>query len=366
MFQTEATLEITRYVVFTLFLAVTAISASAQTRTWSGPATGDWFTAGNWTPSDNYPQDGESVTIPTNKTILLTHSTANLASFSITNSTLTFTNWTTALVATNVTIYNNGKLSLPAAFTDTDMSNRVWVVCSNFTMHVGGQILADAKGFTDKNGPGTTASTGGGISGAGHGGVGGVGAVKAAAGIIYDDANAPLLPGSGAPPYGNSASYIGHHGGGAVFIDASGTVTLDGTISANAGNLNAPNPSNFAGGGSGGSIYILCHAFGGSTNGILQANGGKGGNVGGAGGGGMIAVDYQTLVGTPGVRCSANRGQGAMYTLDINANVEDFYTAQIGTLWFPNPDFLDAARTAWAEKGLTGFAGYVMFGSTTA
>ena len=65
---------------------VSPLRASAETRTWNGPATGDWFTAVNWTPSDNYPQAGDTVVIATGSA-LLTNETAELAAFSITNAT---------------------------------------------------------------------------------------------------------------------------------------------------------------------------------------------------------------------------------------------------------------------------------------
>jgi hypothetical protein len=340
-------------------LLAVANCCGQTTRTWKGPATGDWFTAANWLPNTDFPRAGDTVVV-TNGSVLLSAPTESLASFSITNATMVFTNWSTSLIATNVTVLNNGILTLPAAFTNGGMTNRVHVSCSNFTLQVGGQIQADARGFADQNGPGTTSSAGTGISGAGHGGRGGVGQTLAAAGIVYGDAHAPLTPGSGAPAYGANP---GHHGGGAVFIDATGTVTLNGTISANAGKVTTPSPVNFAGGGSGGSIFVRCHAFGGGTNGLLRANGGSGGTGGGAGAGGRIAVDYQMLVGTPGVRMSANRGQGAWYRFDANTVIEN-RAAQLGTLWFPDPGLLDAARGAWDGIGLSGFSGYVMFAST--
>ena len=62
----------------------------AETRTWKGAANGNWFTTNNWSPNDNYPQVGDTV-IVTNTSILLTNETAVLASFSISNATLTFT-----------------------------------------------------------------------------------------------------------------------------------------------------------------------------------------------------------------------------------------------------------------------------------
>ena len=89
--------------------------ATATTRTWNGPANGDWFVSTSWNPNDSYPLDGDDVVSPPATSILLTNSTAQLSSFTITNATVTFTNWTTALSATNITIRNNGKLQPPSA-----------------------------------------------------------------------------------------------------------------------------------------------------------------------------------------------------------------------------------------------------------
>ena len=48
-------------VVLALLLA--SGTAGATSRTWNGSVNADWFTANNWTPSDNYPQAGDTVSI---------------------------------------------------------------------------------------------------------------------------------------------------------------------------------------------------------------------------------------------------------------------------------------------------------------
>ena len=67
------------------------------------------------------------------------------------------------------------------------------------------------------------------------------------------------------------------HGAGAIRIEASLSVIVDGTITANGQN----GPQNYSGAGSGGAIYITCGAFGGT--GVVSAVGGNGGAGGGGG-----------------------------------------------------------------------------------
>lgn len=334
--------------------------ASADNRVWAkASGTGDWFTAANWDGGLTYPTSGDTVTI-TNGFVMLTNSTDPLVALTITNASLIFSNWTTALKADTVTVLNNGKFTLPPAFTNNQMSNHVWVICTNFLLSTGGTINVDAMGYANNTGPGKGIDGVGGGGGS-YGGKGGRGA-NGTEGATYGSSNAPIDPGSGGPVYGGSPGYVGSHGGGAVRIEATGSVVVNGTISANGGNLAGPNPSNYGAGASGGAIYITCNTFGGSTNGMLRANGGNGGSVGGAGGGGRIAIDFQDLIDNPGVRCSVNRGSG-WYNIDINAPAEKF-AAQLGTLYFTNPMLLERARIAWQGIGLHLFNGYVFFQST--
>jgi hypothetical protein len=131
----------------------------------------------------------------------------------------------------------------------------------------------------DGEGPGKGLATAYYGGGAGYGGSGGDGQ-DGAGGQIYGMTNAPIAPGSGGG--GNLAG----HGGGAVRIDASGAVTIDGTIDASGGNSRE-----HGGGGSGGGIFISSRTFDGAASGVLRADGGDGvyGRSGG-GGGGRIAV----------------------------------------------------------------------------
>ena len=69
---------------------------------------------------------------------------------------------------------------------------------------------------------------------------------------------------------------------------ASGTVEIDGILTADGGDA----ISSGSGGGSGGSIYIVCDHMSGA--GVISARGGKGNDGGGGGGGGRISIDHGT------------------------------------------------------------------------
>ena len=92
-------------------MALSAASTPAANLTWTGtgsPDSNNWFNSANWSGSGNFPQDGDSVSIGSGQTVLLTNSTAQLADFTINTTSFTFTNWTTALRATNITVQASG------------------------------------------------------------------------------------------------------------------------------------------------------------------------------------------------------------------------------------------------------------------
>jgi len=152
--------------------------------------------------------------------------------------------------------------------------------------------------------------------GGGHGGIGGQGSIVGNNGGLgggtYDSASQPVLLGSGG---GGGGKYMsgttynpdGGPGGGAIKIVTSGTVTINGSITANGSNgvdyiANAAMTS--GGGGSGGSIWIQAGTLAGNAANIT-ANGGRGGNLGicgstdipgGGGAGGLIALYYGTSI----------------------------------------------------------------------
>jgi hypothetical protein len=162
----------------------------------------------------------------------------------------------------------------------------------NLKGYTGGTSMND--GYGPGKGKGSTNSGNYAGGGAGHGGDGGDGynpgySGHGEGGNSYSSIISPLEIGSGGG--GSGESPAGADGGGAVFLNASGTLIINGTITANGGN--GQGASNAAGGGgSGGSIFLKGYNIKG--NGTLSANGGTGGTssptYGGRGAGGRISI----------------------------------------------------------------------------
>jgi len=326
------------------------MSAAAQTRTWTGGAgDGDWANDLNWI--GGAPGAGESALI-TNGTVTLSADSAALTSVTVSNATLVFTNWATTLQATTVTIKNNGVFDLPDGFTDSGTSNRIHVACTDFTVDVGGLINADEGGFLASYGPGAGSTVIDRSRGGGYGGRGGMGSNSDDTGYAYGDVSAPLQCGSGGGSLGKGGT-----GGGAVWIAAIGTVTIEGTISANGSYRLA----NYGGGGSGGGVYIDCDTIAGT--GLVSVNGGgANNNLGGRGSGGRIAIKYNDAGASwPGLRFQASMGS-------TGNNPPDPYTGKPGTVWFSDMTILTdrmggnlltdvvthfGSGSTWAETSLT-------------
>lgn len=139
-------------------------------------------------------------------------------------------------------------------------------------------------------------------------------------------------------------------------IEASGTVTVNGTITADGS-------SDFVwdvAGCSGGSIYIECRAFAG-TNGAVRARGGNCRTTiyGGAGGGGRIAVHYnqsaQDSIPMPSVTFSTAPGAG--WRPPVCSSPGPSYGG-VGTLYFSDGRFLSGAMPhsgEWNSSGVNSF-----------
>ena len=85
-------------------------------------------------------------------------------------------------------------------------------------------------------------------------------------------------------------------GGGSVRLNISGTLVIDGSVTANGGN----GGGGIWGGSSGGSIYITAENLQGS--GTIRANGGDTGYQSGGGGGGRIAIYFREIPVSPGLQ----------------------------------------------------------------
>jgi predicted enzyme related to lactoylglutathione lyase len=355
---------------FLLWLLPAALWATDYT--WSPGGSGDktnWFDANNWSPVGVPNNDGDTaliLSVGNSTNVLLTNSTVRLSAFTITNATLTFSNWTTALMATNVTIQKGGVLTHAICDTNAAPSNtnRVYIVCTNLIIQTNGSINVNQKGYRGLGGSTTWAQgPGGGRSDAG-GAYGGLSRTPPTAnsGPTYGSSNAPADPGSGGG--GPVSGEPGGHGGGAVWIEATSGVTINGTISAD-----AEGKSNNGGGGSGGSIYIRCNTFA-ATNGILRAEGGQslGGGASG-GGGGRIAVIYDSTA-----QSNLNQTARPFLNLYVGGGWATTKSGYPGTLYMTDPSFFPCTNnvlhggqllipgfTSWAPDTLTVDSGLAVF-----
>ena len=335
----------------------------------------DWNTDGNW--SDGVPSAGNTVVIPSGVANMpvLAASTPMLDEVIIAG-TLTTTNWTTCLNATTVTILSGGTLTSGVAVTnETDLS-RVWINCTDLTIENGGKIDVNYKGYAGHSKGSDHAGYGPGagdmksatyVTAPSHGGHGArvPNGSKVLQNVMpYDNPAAPELPGSS----GASSQYgAGRCGGGAVKIEATGVVVVNGSILANGENASSYGKDavdNHNPAGSGGSIYISCRTISGS--GTLSANGGGGSKpvqtqAGYAAGGGMIAVHYdpesERSVSVASMTITAAAGryyQTGSYAYE-STNVDDKYDPQGINVGMGTVHFTDAqiARQI-AGKTLTG------------
>ena len=278
-------------------------------RTWTGAAgDGLWSTAANWEPV-GVPAAGDAVVIDNGDTVTLVGATPKLADFvmnKVAGTKLVMKEPVrcapdaakTCLAAETVEILDGAVVThvtedMTTAEKNTagswQIDGRVAFDCTTFTLDAASKIDATAKGYHSSAvneaacGPG-----GGGTDQSGsHGGYGAncstVGANRY--GCPYDDPKAPIWPGTGGAP--SRGTHVA--GGGIVRIAATGLVTIDGMVSADAETGGGNSQRN----GAGGAIWISCGSFCGS--GLLSAIGTiNTGNstVYSAGGGGMISVCY--------------------------------------------------------------------------
>ncbi|RPI33909.1 MAG: DUF11 domain-containing protein, partial [Chloroflexota bacterium] len=177
-------------------------------------------------------------------------------------------------------------------------------------------------------------------TGGGHGGYGGASLNFSQGGLPYDSLYEPSLPGSAGGAGEIEGVRIGGNGGGAIRLVVTGTLTINGYLSANG----APATYAFAGGGAGGSLWVTVGTIAG--NGIIQANGGNAtADATGNGAGGRVAVYYGgTFPGS--LTLQANHGDGG-------------YNGEPGTTYRTNisvsPSFstVDASPATVAADGLT-------------
>ncbi len=326
-----------KYLLFIFLLMVSSGLARAD-KTWIGPTNGgDWAVGANWSGS-SVPADGDVVSLMGAVTVRLSSATAWLSDLTLSNATIIVTNWNNHIQSTNITIRSGGRIMPAGPFATSDAPSRVSILCTNLVVMQGGMIAADGAGYKTGQGPGN-----GGLAkrsqGASHGGRGGWGdeAFNKPTWITYGSASMPTNPGSG-----GCTTNWGGAGGGVIWIEASGTATVNGILSANGGvGLYTNAGAIYGSGGSGGSIYLSCGTFAGGTSGLVRASGGSAASTNpGRGGGGRIAVAYvQAPSPWPSLRFSASLG-------GIGCANPAGYAGQWGTLWFPDAAALTNNRMA--------------------
>ncbi len=187
----------------------------------------------------------------------------------------------------------------------------VTIRCADAT--ITGTLHANGEGF-QSGGPGVGPSTH--FRPASYGGRGR--AIERSR--TYGDVREPTALGSAGFVRSASGSVAG---GGAIKVEATGTITVNGTVSAN-GIAEA-----YYSCGSGGSVWLNAHTLAGS--GSIQAKGGQGGACAGAGGG-RIALVYANSTFTGSVSAAGGRSIS-------DSGVDQLADAQAGSLWAPNQSF---------------------------
>ncbi|MCK5082737.1 MAG: hypothetical protein KAR31_07500, partial [Candidatus Omnitrophica bacterium] len=288
------------------------ITGSLPTYTWDNTSTdGLWSTAANWV-GDAVPLPGAVVVF---NSTYNTNCTANIVADNLVSITLD-TGYTATLTLEANFVAGAGVLNLTGTgdalkvvdgtilcegdatavnsdsggTTDVPHGTGITINVANGDVNIGtdGTIKADGEGFGGSEGPGEGEDA---IwaSGAGYGGMGGNSGTGVQGGLTYGSATQPGALGSGGGTDTTEGTQ-GGTGGGAIKINATGTVTVSGTISANGGNYSGTQ----AGGGSGGSLWIIADTLAGSGGSII-ANGGNGhADYSGGGGGGRIKLEWTT------------------------------------------------------------------------
>jgi len=244
-------------------------------------------------------------TITTALTTLTTEGTLGLeygASFSITtlnidSGTTTLNSYTTANALSITTLDMDGG-TITHGDNSTDQTHVLNISAMTVDIAVGASINVDELGYdapaATSDGVGLGGGTYGsadGAAGGGHGGAGGNDDDGDSGGVIYCDVTDPdTIGSSGGRSYSNDV-YLPGPGGGLIILNVSGTATINGTITADGGDVGA---SGYSGGSAGGGIKISANTIAGTPAGFT-ATGGDTSVHGGGGGGGCVRLEYTTL-----------------------------------------------------------------------
>ncbi|MCL5775377.1 MAG: DUF2341 domain-containing protein, partial [Patescibacteria group bacterium] len=268
---------------------------------YTGASGGNWNVPGNWSLG-TVPTSTDDAIISSAVTVNLTGSTSPISSLTLgvsgggTASTLNFAydaigSSSPLNILGNLTVYSGAVITHSTG--NSAIVARIYTtVGGNAT--IAGSINVDQKGYTQGNGPGAGTSASNQGTGGSYGGRGSTNAVGTPQTPTYGSYLAPIDMGSsgGVSNGGNCAV-----GGGAIWLNVTGTTTLTGTLSARGGQISG-NCGYNTGGAAGGSVYLNTNAF--TGGGSVNVSGGYGGWDGGAGsgGGGRIAILANTYTAT--------------------------------------------------------------------
>ena len=170
------------------------------------------------------------------------------------------------------------------------------IEAANVVVSGSGALHADGCGFPYSQGPGEGSGPDNG-RGAGYGGRGGDGSNPALwyAGVVYGTNLMPSALGSGGG-HDYASDPLSGSGGGALWVVATGDVTIDGRLSSDG----APSRGTWASGASGGSLVVSAEKIQGA--GLIAARGGSVPAVATAGGGGDCGRVCLVFGDTPGIR----------------------------------------------------------------
>jgi hypothetical protein len=257
-------------------------TASAQ-NTWNGSSDGAWTNPANWSLG-HVPTSGEDVVVPSGTTYSPELPAGTNPPAGAYNSFWVQSGQTvTCLGDTGVVNYASGGT--------TNNPHGGGVTINTGSATIDGSLDADGQGFPTKTGPG--AGTGHHSPGA-HGGIGYRDNGSDVNRKVYGSIQEPTALGSGAS---------GGVGGGAIKVNCTGGLTVDGEITADAPNNNDP--------GTGGSIWLVCSTFAGS--GEITADSDRVGRYTGSSGG-RVSIEYSTktfdgVVSVSGSFANPRRGQ---------------------------------------------------------
>jgi hypothetical protein len=316
-----------------------SVPSHASAKTWGGGATGVWESGSNWSPA-GVPTSADDVTIDNATVTLTSGQTANFNTLTIgsgsattlilegnigvggtttiaNSAALTQKNSTQQVLSGSLIIQSGATLN--HWFNTTNQDNILNIKAQNINLQSGGFITASQQGFqsspssTDGSGPGGghLGTLGDGAGGGGHGGNGGdgvgVSAGQGTGGAAYCTINNVSTIGSGG---GGSLANGNSSGGGLIILEAVDTLTLNGTVAADAV---AALPFSASGGGAGGGIKLTAATIAGTPTSLSALGGGgdtAGGTSGGGGGGGCIQVRYKLTNSLMSGQLNVNGGAG--------------------------------------------------------